>query len=31
MFVRVTADPAPRPTSLGELGMESEFKSKGQV
>ena len=23
MFVRVTADPAPRPNSLGELGMES--------
>src|SRR5215510_14336011 len=24
MFVRITADPAPRPTSLGELGIASE-------
>jgi CRP/FNR family nitrogen fixation transcriptional regulator len=24
MFVRMTTDPAPRPTSLGELGIASE-------
>src|SRR5258705_2135128 len=24
MFVRITSDPAPRPTSLGELGIASE-------
>src|SRR5947208_15491403 len=24
MFVRITTDPAPRPTSLGELGIASE-------
>jgi CRP/FNR family nitrogen fixation transcriptional regulator len=28
MFVRVTADPAPRPTSLGELGIGSDSNPK---
>src|SRR5947208_17180622 len=28
MFVRITTDPAPRPTSLGELGIASESNPK---
>src|SRR3977135_3603714 len=28
MFVRITADPTPRPTSLGELGIASESNPK---
>src|SRR3979490_1096322 len=28
MFVRITADPTPRPTSLGELGIASESDPK---
>jgi CRP/FNR family nitrogen fixation transcriptional regulator len=28
MFVRITTDPAPRPTSLGEIGIESESNTK---
>ncbi len=28
MFVRITTDPAPRPTSLGELGIESDSNPK---
>src|SRR6185295_4718295 len=28
MFLRITTDPAPRPTSLGELGIASESNPK---
>src|ERR1700709_1329978 len=31
MFVRITTDPAPRPTSLGELGIASDSNPKGSL